>query len=224
MTGVQTCALPISVFNYDFDAGDLARVESLRKLSGVAAASADGGPFFANLALRYGVRPRSQPPVPGFAPFGGNAAQSWDRNDAALPDIRFAARWTETAVPLESAVALPRARLGDLVIETGGRGAGEGGPGRVRVVERTPELLRLETESERPAWLFVLRAWWPYRDVTVDGGPVETVPAYLAFTAVPVPEGKHAVLWRERVPGGGASRFGPIVAGMAAAALLVSRS
>jgi len=60
--------------------------------------------------------------------------------------------------------------------------------------------------------------------VTVDGGPVETVPAYLAFTAVPVPEGKHAVLWRERVPGGGASRFGPIAAGMAAAALLVSGS
>ena len=212
-----------TVFNYDFDAGDLARVESLRKLSGVAAASADGGPFFANLALRYGVRPRSQPPVAGFAPFGGNAAQGWDRNDAALPDIRFAPRWTETAGPLESADALTRAGVGDLVIETGRRGAGEGGPGRVRVVERTPELLRLETESERPAWLFVLRAWWPYRDVTVDGGRVETVPAYLAFTAVPVPEGRHAVQWRERVPGGAASRFGPIAAGMAVAALLVSQ-
>src|SRR4029077_15536524 len=117
-----------------------------------------GGPFFANLALRYGVRPRGQPPGAGFAPFGGHAAQSWDRNDKALPDIRFASRWTATAGPLESAAALTRAGVGDLVVETGGRGAGEAGPGRVRVVERTPELLRLETESERPAWLFVLRA------------------------------------------------------------------
>ena len=214
-----------TVFNYDFDAGDLARVESLRRISGVAAATADGAPFFANLALRYGVRPRSQPPVPGFTEAGGNAAQGWDRNPAALPDIRFAPRWTETAGPLESAVALSKAGVGDLIVETGRGAAGESaGSASAKVVERTPEFLRIETASERPAWLFVLRAWWPYRDVTVDGRPIETAPAYLAFTAVPVPEGRHTVAWRERVPGGGASRLGPLAAGMAAVLLLVSRS
>jgi hypothetical protein len=214
-----------TVFNYDFDAGDLARVESLRRLSGVAAATADGGSFFANLSLRWGVRPRSQLAVPGFAQFGGNAGQAWDRNAAALPDVRFALRWMETSGPLESAAALPHARAGDLVIETGRRAAGEAaGSASARVVERTPELLRIDTVSERPAWLFVLRAWWPYRDVVVDSRPVETVPAYLAFTAIPLPEGRHAVVWRERVPGGDASRFGPIAAGIIAVLLLVSGS
>ncbi|HEY7575486.1 MAG TPA: hypothetical protein VIB08_10010, partial [Thermoanaerobaculia bacterium] len=61
-----------------------------------------------------------------------------------------------------------------------------------------------------------------HRDVRVDGTPVETVPAYLAYTAVPVPGGRRRIEWEERVPGGDASRFGPLAAGIGVALLAVS--
>jgi hypothetical protein len=90
------------------------------------------------------------------------------------------------------------------------------------LLEKSPERLRLEVEVPEPTWLFVLRAFWSYRTVRIDGREVDTVPAYLAFTAVPVPAGLHSIDWTERVPGGEASRFGPLLAGMAGALLLVS--
>lgn len=211
-----------TVFNYDFDAGDLARVESLRRLSGFAAAAPDGAAFFGNLCLRFGVRPRGQPPVPGFRPVGGNAAQEWDLHDGALPDVRLATRWKEEPGALEAAAELPRVGPGELLLETGRRADGAAPAGIVRVVEKSPERLRLETEAPRPAWLFVLRAFWNHRTVTIDGREVETVPAYLAYTAICVPAGRHAIDWRERVPGGESSRFGPVAAGIAAALLFVS--
>jgi hypothetical protein len=48
------------------------------------------------------------------------------------------------------------------------------------------------------------------------------VPAYLAFTAVPIPAGRHSIDWQERVPGGRWSRFGPVLAGIAFVALAVA--
>ena len=62
-----------------------------------------------------------------------------------------------------------------------------------------------------PTWLFVLRAYWPYRSVELDGRPVEAVPAQLAFSAVPVPAGPHRLVWDERVPGLAASVWGPVL-------------
>jgi hypothetical protein len=213
-----------TVLNYDFDAGDLSRVESLRRLSGLAAASPSCGPFFGNLCLRFGARPRGQPPVPGFRRVGGNAAQDWDENPDAEPDIRLATRWKEEPSALAVAAQLPNALRGELLLETGRRADGAAPPGRVRILEKSPERLRLLTEAPQPAWLFVLRAFWSHRTVSIDGRDVETVPAYLAYTAVPVPAGRHLIDWRERVPGGESSRFGPLAAGMAAAVLLVSGS
>jgi len=212
------------VFNYDFDAGDLARVESLRRLSGLAAASPDGAVLFENLCLRFGVRPRGQPPVAGFAPVGGNAAQQWDELDGAQPDIRLATRWKEEPGALQAAADLPGLARGELLLETGRRADGSAPAGTLRILEKSPERLRLETEATQATWLFVLRAFWNHRVVSIDGREVDTVPAYLAYTAVPVPAGRHAIDWRERVPGGESSRFGPVAAGMAAALLLVSGS
>jgi len=40
---------------------------------------------------------------------------------------------------------------------------------------------------------------------------VEAVPAQLAFTAFPVPVGRHRVDWREELPGASLSWFGPVL-------------
>ena len=54
------------VFNGDFDAGDLSRLQSLRRLSGVAAGFRDSQAFFGALALRWEIRFRDQEPLPGY--------------------------------------------------------------------------------------------------------------------------------------------------------------
>ncbi len=213
-----------TVLNYDFDSGDLSRVESLRRLSGFVASGTGGAAFFGNLCLKFGARPRAQPPVPGFSPVGGNAAQFWDENGEALPDVRLATRWREEEGSLRVAAALPTIDPGVLLLETGRAVRGEAAPGRLTVLEKSPERLRLEVEVPEPTWLFVLRAFWSYRTVRIDGRQVDTVPAYLAFTAIALPAGHHAIDWKEHVPGGEASRFGPVLAGMAGVLLFVSDS
>jgi hypothetical protein len=101
-----------------------------------------------------------------------------------------------------------------VVLEMGSRSFGEAQSGRVAVSEDTPEKIRVETESFQPGWLFVLRSFWTYRTVEVDGRAVEPVPAQLAFSAVPVPAGRHMIRWRERVPGGSVSLWGPVFFGL----------
>ncbi len=199
------------VFNSDLDAGDLSRIESLRQVSGLAANQKDSGPFFASLALRFGIRFRDQEPMPGFEPFGGDALREWDENPTALPGMRMAAHWAEAPGPVEALSVLPGLAADAIVVETGRRASGAARPGSVRVLEESPERLVLETVCPDPSWLFVLRGDWSYRTVLVDGSPAEVSPAQIAFAAVPVPAGEHRVEWRENVPGLEASRWGPVV-------------
>jgi hypothetical protein len=210
-----------TVLNFDFDAGDLARVESLRRVSHVAARFKDSQPFFGNLALRWGIRFRDQDPLPGYERFRTSGLQYWDELPEALPDIRLVETWREEADPLAAATLLPRLKLGEVVLETGSRAVGRSRPGRVRVLADEPERLLLETESSDPTWLFVLRGFWNYRTVLLDGRPAECVPAQLAFSAVSVPSGRHRIDWREEVPGGSVSRWGPVVFALLMAALLI---
>ena len=79
----------------------------------------------------------------------------------------------------------------------------------------------LTVNAPDPTYLFVLRGFWTHRSVRVDGRPVDPVPAQLAFSAIPIPAGEHAVDWREKLPGWEVSRFGPILFVLAAAGLLV---
>jgi len=79
----------------------------------------------------------------------------------------------------------------------------------------------VETLSGDSSWLFVLRGFWSFRSVRMDGRPVDAVPAQLAFSAVPVPAGRHRIDWVEEVPGGEASLWGPIVYVLAAVSLAV---
>ncbi len=200
-----------AVFNGDFDNGDLSRVESLRRISGAAASFKDGGPFFESLALRWGTRYRDQVPLPGYARVGGNRIDAWDENPNALPDIRLVRGWTEepgAVAALKDITNLPR---GHVVLETGRSSAGEAPGGSLRISEKSPNRIRLETDAPAPTWLFVLRGFWRHRTVTVDGAEVDVVPAQLAFSAIPIPAGRHRVEWRELLPGASVSWAGPVL-------------
>ncbi len=202
-----------TVFNSDLDAGDLSRIESLRRLSAAAAGQPDANAFFSALSLRFAIRFRGQEPAAGFRRFGGDAWRDWDENPRALPDLRLVSRWREETGPVGALQAMPRLQADEIVVETGRQARGEARAGRLRVLERSPERLVLEAAAEDPTWLFVLRGDWSYRTVTIDGVGADTRPAQLAFTAVSVPAGTHRIEWREDAPGLEASRWGPL-AGM----------
>src|SRR6185503_16184330 len=119
--------------------------------------------------------------------------------------------WREETGALEALDAMKQLAPGEIAIESGIRAAGRARPGRVRIRERSPERLLLETEAPDPTWLFVLRGYWSYRTVLIDGKAVENVPAQLAFSAVRVPAGRHTLEWRERLPGSTVSRWGPVL-------------
>lgn len=203
-----------TVLNSDLDAGDLSRIESLRRLSGIAVAQTDSAPFFSSLSLRYGIRFRDHPPIAGFRQFGGDAFRFWDENPDAQPDVRLASRWREEPGPLEALAVLPRLAADEIVVESGRRAQGAARPGRIRIREKSPERLLLEVVSPDPTWLFVLRGDWSYRTVLLDSRIVNLSPAQIAFSALPVPAGEHRVEWRENAPGLELSRWGPVAAAL----------
>ncbi|HEY1435146.1 MAG TPA: hypothetical protein VGG65_07210, partial [Thermoanaerobaculia bacterium] len=212
-----------TVFNSDLDAGDLSRTESLRRVSSLAAADPSGAALFESVALRFGIRYRDQAPLTGFSRFGGDALQEWDENPAALPDTRLVSRWREASSAVEGLAMLARLGPGEVVLETGRAGQGQGPGGTVRVLERSQDRLSLATSTPGPGWLFVLRAFWTFRDVRVDGVRVVAFPAQLAFSAIPVPAGEHRIQWREEVPGIRFSWMGPSVFALAAVLSLARR-
>jgi len=200
-----------TVFNVDYDAGDFARVESLRKLVVFAAAYRDSQPFFRNLSLKWGIRYRDQQPVPGYERIGGNGVEEWDELRGSLPDIRLARVWREETDAVQAVKALPVLATGELLVETGRRFRGAARAGSVEVLEKTPERLLLRTHAPDRSWLFVLRGFWRHREVRLDGRRVDCFPAQLAFSAVPVPRGTHTIEWSERLPGWEVSRSGPVL-------------
>jgi len=212
-----------TVFNVDPDRGDFSRLESLRRFSVLAAGRPEGSTFFAALALRFGLRYRDQPPLPGFQRRGGDALQEWGENPAALPAVRLLERWREEPGGLSALETMPRLEAGEIVLETERRASGTARPGRLTILEDSPELLRVETLSPDPTWLFALRGYWDHRTIRLDGAETEAWPAQLAFSAVPIPAGRHRVEWREEVPGLAYSRFGPAFFGLAAAVLCLRR-
>src|SRR5262249_54184741 len=112
---------------------------------------------------------------------------------------------------------------GAIVVESGRTASGSAPPGEVRIRERHPEHLLLETDSPAPGWLFVLRGFWRHRVVRVDGVETEVFPAQLAYSAIAVPAGRHRVEWVESFPGIEISRFGPPLYFLALAGLFAAR-
>jgi hypothetical protein len=213
-----------TVFNEDFDSGDLSRVESLRRAAGILPGLKESGNLFGAIALRWGIRYRDQRPVSvRFRRIGGDGLQDWDENQERFADIRVPQKWREEPTSPSALQALATLAPGEVVIESGSRGAGGCDAGPVRVVTREPGRLIFDTVSPVPAWVFVVRAFWSARSVRVDGVPVETFPAQLAFTAFRIPAGRHRVEWIERAPGLRLSGWGPALFGVAAAGILFRR-
>ncbi|MDQ6894082.1 MAG: hypothetical protein M3167_15535 [Acidobacteriota bacterium] len=201
-----------TVLNADPDVGDLSRAESLRRLSALFPAAENGAALFASLSLRHAIRYRDQGAIPGFRPAGGDALQTWDENPDALPAIRMAATWREAASAVDALAAMRSAGMGEIVVETGRSGRGASAGGSVSSIEDRGRHLRFSVDAVQAGWVFVLRGFWPYRTVQVDGRLVEIAPAQLAFSALPVPAGRHRVDWREDLPGGEISWIGPVLA------------
>jgi len=206
-----------TVFNKDFDAGDLSRIESLRKISGQASGFRDSDAFFGTVALKWGIRFRDQEPLAGYSPVRGDGLQVWDAHGRAYPDIRVLEGWVEAPSPLAALESIGTLGPGEVVIESGAARRGKARPGTVRVGYRSPERLEMDVDSPDGGFLFVLRAFWPYRTVLLDGKPVETLAAQLAFCAVPIPPGAHHIRWKEEVPGWTVSRYGPLLFGLVVA-------
>ena len=200
-----------TIFNDDYDEGDLSRLASLRRISFRAAGYRDSQAFFGALALRWETRLRDQEPLPGYHEVGGNDFVAWDEHERPYPDIRLLTSWLEETGALEALNAVSQLAAGEIVVESGRRARGTARPGRVLVLENNPERLLLETEAPDPAWLFVLRGFWNHRSVLIDGRPAEDVPAQLAFSAVRVPAGRHKIEWRELLPGWPIARWGPVL-------------
>jgi hypothetical protein len=209
-----------TVFNGDLDSGDLSRLDSLRRLSYIAAGYRDSQAFFGALALKWGIRIRDQAPLAGYHRIRGDAFVDWDEHEQAFPDVRLLERWREETGALPALSSLRLLAPGEIVIESGARASATARPGSLRFLEKTPERLRVEVESPDATWLFVLRAYWNHRTVLVDGNPAEDLPAQLAFSAVRVPVGRHTIDWTEKVPGGSVSRWGPVLFAIAAAAIV----
>jgi hypothetical protein len=200
-----------AVFNQDLDVGDLSRMESLRRLAWLALASRESSPFFSGLALRWETRIRGQTAPAGYRRVGGDGMQDWDELPGAYPDIRLLERWTEENDARKIVGEIPRLSPGEVVLETDAARSAMARPGKVKVLEKSPERLVLETICPDPTWLFVLRGYWDYRRVLVDGRPAEPVPAQIAFSAVAIPAGQHRVQWQELLPGERTSRWGPVL-------------
>ena len=109
------------------------------------------------------------------------------------------------------------------LVETGRRSRERSGPGRVRVFRSSAETLEVESESEGTGRLLFLRAYWPFREVLVDGKRQAALPANLCLTSVAVPPGRHRVVLRETLPGGLAGP-GVTAAGALILAVLGARS
>jgi hypothetical protein len=212
-----------TVFNGDLDGGDLSRLESLRRISFRAAGFGDSQAFFGALALKWGVRLRDQEPLAGYHRIRSDGLVNWDEHEAPFPDVRLIERWREETGALPALSSLPLLKAGEIVIESGSQTAGSARPGSLRILEKTPERLQVEAVAPDPTWLFVVRDYFGYRTVLLDGNPVEDAPAQLAFSAVRVPAGRHTIDWKETVPGGRISRWGPVLFVLSSALLWRSK-
>ena len=67
--------------------------------------------------------------------------------------------------------------------------------GSATIAQEIPERLVVETDAQVPAYLVVSDSFDPGWSATIDGEPATIYPAYCAFRAVFLPEGKHSVVF-----------------------------
>ncbi len=146
------------------------------------------------------------------------------RNPAARPRARLVGHPVYVADEAEALAALDRigTGLGDrLVVEDPSHPlpADADVSGTATIGLDRPERVEVATEATMPAYLVLADTFDPGWSATLDGRPVPIRPAYLAFRAVSVPAGRHAVVFTYRPAGfatglaitacGAAGRLGP---------------
>jgi hypothetical protein len=129
-----------------------------------------------------------------------------ERNPAALPRARLAGRPVYAESQEQAAATLGRlgADLRDhVVVEDPTRPLATDAPvtGTARITQDLPEHVVVETDAAMPSYLVLSDTFDPGWSATLAGQPVPIRPAYLAYRAVFLPAGKHAVEFRYRPAG-----------------------
>jgi Bacterial membrane protein YfhO len=124
------------------------------------------------------------------------------RNDRALPRVRLAGKPLYAKDLAEAISLIDRltkiGRLGQHVIvedPTRPLPADAVVTGSARIVQEIPERLVVETEAAAPGYLVVSDSFDPGWSATVDGKTATIYPAYCAFRAVYLSQGKHVVVF-----------------------------
>jgi hypothetical protein len=130
------------------------------------------------------------------------------RNKGALPRARLVGRPVYAANRLGAIAALDRLTLKNqlcdhLVVEDPTRPLPEEATitGTARIVQDLPERVVVEAEAGTGAYLFLADTFDPGWSATVDGRAAPIRPAYIAFRAVYLSQGKHTVVFTYRPAG-----------------------
>ncbi len=123
------------------------------------------------------------------------------KNRTALPRARLVGRPIYADDLQQAAVALLRqgSELRDrVVVEDPSRPLSSDASvsGSARVVDELPEQVTVEALANTPAYLVLSDTFDPGWSATIDGQPAPILPAYLAFRAVYLPKGNHAIVFR----------------------------
>ena len=143
--------------------------------------------------------------------FGGDALQDWDENPDALPDIRLAASaGGRRPAPSRRSARSPHGCRRDRPRDGPPRQRSRRGPAdRADPSSAVPSAWRCDVVRAGPGWLFVLRGFWPYRTVRVDGQPGRDRSGAARVLRGAGPAGSHRIDWREEVPGLRGLALGP---------------
>ncbi|MBV8228557.1 MAG: YfhO family protein [Planctomycetaceae bacterium] len=145
-------------------------------------------------------------PEPGSGDWRRVGRAFLKRNPGALPRARLMGRpfYAED----ERAAMAAFDRLGPalrerLVVEDPDRPLPERAnpSGTATIVREVPERLEVATDATSPAYLILSDTFDPGWSATLDGRPVPIRPAYIAFRAVFVPQGRHLVVFTYRPAG-----------------------
>ena len=164
-------------------------------------------------------------PVPGFGPPDRAGAALIQRNPDAQPRARlmgrpaYASGESDAARIVADLGASIRSRV---VVEDPSRPLPDSAEvsGSARIDRDDPERVEVATEAAMPSYLVLADTFDPGWSATLDGRPAPIRPAFIAFRAVYVPEGRHRIVFRYR-PAGFTSGLAVSTIGLAAAACLI---
>ena len=140
-------------------------------------------------------------PIPGFrGPIERAGAASIHRNTSAQPRARLMGRPSYVADEAAAARALDElgAAIRDrLIVEDPDHPLPEGAAveGTARIVVDLPERVEVEVDAKTPAYLVLADTFDPGWSATLDGRPSPIRPAFAAFRAIYLKEGRHRVVF-----------------------------